>query len=249
MWYGGNSVNIASYDNESALRVSTSFRAHYIRNYLTQLKKYHFHDTGETSPFSKDSNMENDKFILYEKGDNLASFLYNIKNESSVTYNLIIKTIQSVAPYFLDFFWAPQPSGNIGLKWQSKYCETVYGVNHLSDGTIRFIALATLFLQPNLPQTIIIDEPELGLHPTAIAKLAGLIKSAAKKNCQIIIATQSTDLISHFDPEDIITVDQINGESRFERLNSESLAQWLEDYTIDDLWKRSIIGTGQPNFS
>mgnify|MGYP002089893813 FL=1 len=89
-----------------------------------------------------------------------------------------------------------------------------------------------------LPQTIIIDEPELGLHPSAIAKLAGLIKSASLKNCQIIIATQSTDLISHFEPEDIITVDQINGESLFKRLSSETLQQWLEDYTIDDLWKR-----------
>lgn len=116
-------------------------------------------------------------------------------------------------------------------------CSTIYGVNDLSDGTIRFIALATLFLQPVLPQTIIIDEPELGLHPSAIAKLAGLIKSASLKNCQIIIATQSTDLISHFEPEDIITVDQINGESLFKRLSSETLQQWLEDYTIDDYGK------------
>jgi predicted ATPase len=111
------------------------------------------------------------------------------------------------------------------------------------------MALATLFLQPKLPNTIIIDEPELGLHPTAIAKLSGLIKSAADKHCQVIIATQSTDLISHFEPEDIITVDQINGESTFERLSSETLKLWLDDYTIDDLWKRNIIRTGQTNIN
>jgi len=162
---------------------------------------------------------------------------------------LIIKTIQSIAPYFLDFFLKPEANGNIKLRWQSKYSSTIYGVNDLSDGTIRFIALTVLFMQPDIPETIIIDEPELGLHPTAIAKLAGLIRSASAKNCQVIIATQSTDLISHFDPEDIITVDQINGESIFERLSSENLKQWLEDYTIDDLWKRNIISTGQPNFS
>ena len=124
----------------------------------------------------------------------------------------------------------------------------IYGVRNLSDGTMRFIALATLFLQPNLPQTIIIDEPELGLHPTAIAKLAGMIKSVANKECQVIVATQSTDLISHFNAEDILTVDQLNGESVYQRLSSDKLKSWLDDYTIDDLWKRSIITTGQPNF-
>ena len=113
---------------------------------------------------------------------------------------------------------------------------------------MRFIYLATLFLQPNLPQTIIIDEPELRLHPTAIAKLAGMIKSVANKECQVIVATQSTGLISHFNAEDILTVDQLNGESVYQRLSNDKLKSWLDDYTIDDLWKRSIITTGQPNF-
>ncbi len=113
---------------------------------------------------------------------------------------------------------------------------------------MRFIALTTLFMQPNLPETIIIDEPELGLHPSAIAKLAGMIKSVEAKGSQVIVATQSTDLISHFTPEDVITVDQINGESLFKRLDTGTLKQWLEDYTIDDLWKRNIITTGQTNF-
>jgi len=254
MWYEGNPhvgnpIEIASFGNESTLRFQTKPRAQYIKDYINELSKYHFHDTGENCPFSSESNVENDKYSLYEKGSNLSAFLYNIKNENSIVYNFIVKTIQSVAPYFLDFFLIPEKNGNIKLKWQSKYSSTIYGANDLSDGTIRFIALSVLFMQPKLPKTIIIDEPELGLHPTAIAKLSGLIRSAASKGCQVIIATQSTDLISHFDPEDIITVDQINGESLFERLNSETLKDWLDDYTIDDLWKRNIISTGQPNMS
>jgi len=251
LWYENpyweNPINIASYRQESNLRYKTMPRADYIRNYLNELARYHFHDTGENSPFNKESNIENDNFFLYEKGNNIAAFLFMIKNENKTIYNIIIKTIQSIAPYFLDFFLKPQTNGNIKLRWQSKYSSTIYGPNDLSDGTIRFIALTTLFLQPKLPQTIIIDEPELGLHPTAIAKLSGLIQSVALKGCQVIIATQSTDLISHFNPEDIITVDQINGESIFERLSSETLKHWLEDYTIDDLWKRNIINSGQPN--
>jgi predicted ATPase len=246
--YYDNPVDIASFGLESTLRFQDMPRAAYIRNYLEGLTQYHFHDTGENSPFQQTSNIENDKYYLYAKGSNLAAYLYHIAQEKPIVYNFIIKTIQSIAPYFLDFFFRPEPNGNLKLRWQSKHSDTVYGANDLSDGTIRFIALATLFLQPNLPETIIIDEPELGLHPTAIAKLAGLIKSAAAKNCQVLIATQSTDLISHFDPEAIITIDQKNGESIFERLNSDKLELWLEDYTIDDLWKRNIIATGQPNF-
>ncbi len=252
MWYYNphydNPIEIASFGPESVLRFQSMSRAEYIRNYLDQLAKYHFHDTGENSPFNKESNIDNDKYYLYEKGNNLGAYLYNIQKEKPIVYNFIVKTIQSIAPYFLDFFFRPENNGNLKLRWQSKYSSTVYGVNDLSDGTIRFIALSTLFLQPNLPKTIIIDEPELGLHPTAIAKLAGLVKSVAAKKCQVIIATQSTDLISHFEPEDVITVDQKNGESIFERLDSGKLKLWLEDYTIDDLWKRNIITTGQPNF-
>ena len=253
LWYNGNPyvtnpTDIATLSTESNLRFNHMPRASYIREYLNALRKYHFHDTGQNSPFSKESSVANDKFFLYDKGENLAAYLYNIFEESHSVYNLIVKTIQTIAPYFLDFVFRPDRGGNIRLRWQSKHSNVIYGVNNLSDGTIRFIALTVLFMQPELPETIIIDEPELGLHPYAIAKLAGMIKSVAAKNCQVIIATQSTDLISHFEAENIITVDQINGESLFNRLDSESLNQWLEDYTIDDLWKRNIISGGQPNF-
>jgi predicted ATPase len=246
--YYQNPLEIATFNTESNLRNNVKPRAGYIREYLNALEKYHFHDVGENSPFNKESNMENDKFSLYGKGQNLAAYLFAIYNEDRIVYDFIVKTIQSVAPYFLDFIFKPESNGNIRLRCQSRYSPSIYGVNDLSDGTIRFIALTTLFMQPHIPQTIIIDEPELGLHPTAIAKLAGMIQSAAAKSCQVILATQSTDLIGHFKPEDIITVDQINGETIFKRLDADELAVWLENYTIDDLWKRNIITSGQPNY-
>lgn len=252
LWYDNphlpNPIDISSNNKESQLKYSDLPRTKFIRDYLTQIRKYHFHDTGSNSPFNKESNIKNDKIFLYEEGENLISFLYGIRETKLVVYNLIIKTIQSIAPYFRDFYFAPEESGKIRLRWQSKYSDTIYGVNDLSDGTIRFIALSVLFLQPNPPQVIIIDEPELGLHPTGIAKLVGLIKSVSRKGTQVILATQSTDLIGYFEPEDIITVDQIDGESKFERLNTEDLSIWLQEYTLDDLWKRKIIKTGQPNF-
>ena len=248
----GNPLDITLPKPESNLKFENTPLILFFAKFIYGLKIYHFHDTGTNSPFNKNSNIETDKFFLYNNGENLPAFLFKIYNNYKKEYALIIKTIQSIAPYFSDFYFAPNENGFIKLLWQSKYNSNNYSSTDLSDGTIRFIALATLFLQPNLQdeplKTIIIDEPELGLHPSAIAKLAGMIKSASAKGCQIILATQSTDLISHFLPEDIITVDQINGASKFQRLDGNSLELWLEDYTIDELWKRNIITTGQLNF-
>lgn len=241
-------LKFGEFRTESRIKETEEFGAKHIRNYLEGLRKYHFHDTSTNSAFTQLSHIENDIHYLYSEGSNLAAFLYDIQQNQRIVYKKIIKTIQSIAPYFSDFYFAPNKEGYIRLQWTDKYSDVVFGVTDLSDGTLRFIALTVLFMQPNLPNTIIIDEPELGLHPSAIAKLAGMIKSVAKKGSQVILATQSTDLISHFAPHDIITVDQINGESKFKRLKDEELEQWLEEYTIDDLWKRNIITTGQPNF-
>lgn len=241
-------TDISSSDREARIKTTDSFRASYVIRYLNRFRKYHFHDTSNKSPFTVLSSIKNDIYYLYSNGANLSSFLYEINRNDKIVYNRIVKTIQSIAPYFSDFEFLPNDENFIRLQWKDKYSDIIYGVTDLSDGTVRFIALTVLFLQPNLPDTIIIDEPELGLHPTAIAKLAGMIKSVSSRGCQVIIATQSTDLISHFTPESIITVDQIDGCSKFRRLDTHDLQEWLEDYTVDDLWKRNIITTGQPNF-
>ena len=245
LWYNNDSWSMTSYTPKAGVKFNKKGRGKYVNDFLKNFRKYHFHDTGKKSPFSSTSHIDNDAFFLYEEGSNLASFLNNILHNDKIIYSRIIQTIQSVAPYFSDFFFQPNQQGNLRLQWQSKHSSTIYGANDLSDGTLRFIALTTLFLQPNIPNTIIIDEPELGLHPFAIAKLAGMIKSVTLKNAQVIIATQSADLINHFNAEDIITVDQVNGESIFTRLNETHLESWLEDYNIGDLWQKNIIKGGQ----
>ena len=108
----------------------------------------------------------------------------------------------------------------------------------LWNRTLRFIALTTLLLQPNLPDTIIIDEPELGLHPTAINKFAALLRRAAQKK-QIILATQSVNLVNCFEPEDIIVVDRESKQTVFNRLEKDTLDAWLEEYNIDDIWENN----------
>jgi predicted ATPase len=248
LWYEGDDWEIANYTSEAQVKSSDVFRAKYVRNGLTSYRKYHFHETGKNSPFSKPSHIDNDKYYLYNNGDNLAAYLYNIRETHQKVYNRIISIIQTIAPFFSDFFLKANSEGYIRLQWKDKYSDNIYGVTDLSDGTIRFIALTTLCMQPDLPQTLIIDEPELGLHPASIAKLAGMIKSISQKGTQVIIATQSSDLVNYFEPPDIITVDQVQGESEFHRLKEEDLSKWLVEYTLGDLWKRNIIEGGQPNF-
>jgi predicted ATPase len=247
IYEGDKGRNIAKYTSEAYIKQTDHYRAKYVKNYLRSIKKYHFHETGRNAPFNKLSQIENDIYYLYEKGENIAAFLYHIKENNKTHYNRIIQTIQSIAPFFSDFFFQPNTEGYLKLQWQDKYSSTIYGATDLSDGTIRFIALATLFMQPKLPSTIIIDEPELGLHPFAITKLAGMIQSVASRNVQVIVATQSADLINHFTSNDIITVDQMDGESHFKRLEESELNQWLVDYSIGELWQRNIIHGGQPN--
>lgn len=239
--------DIADFGAEANIKITDNYRAKYVISFLRGFRKYHFHDTGKNSPFNKTSQVVNDSYFLYEQGENLAAFLFSIRENHKIVYNRIIKTIQSIAPYFSDFFFQPNGEGFLRLQWQDKYSSTVYGAPSLSDGTIRFIALTTLFLQPKLPATIIIDEPELGLHPFAIAKLAGMIQSVAARGVQVILATQSSDLVNHFQADDILTVDQRNGESTFNRLNESELSEWLEEYSIGDLWQRNIIHGGQPS--
>lgn len=112
-----------------------------------------------------------------------------------------------------------------------------------SDGTLRFIALATLLLQSKVPEVIIVDEPELGLHPAAINKLAELVKAASVKS-QIILSTQSTNLVNCFEIDDIIVVDRDENQSVFRHLSKEELEIWLNDYnmSISDLWEKNMIG-------
>ncbi|MFA7013683.1 MAG: AAA family ATPase, partial [Desulfobacterales bacterium] len=113
----------------------------------------------------------------------------------------------------------------------------------LSDGTIRFICLAAALLQPSPPATVVIDEPELGLHPFALDVLAGLFRDASERT-QLVVSTQSAGLLNHFEPDDVIVVDRELGASRFRRLDASSLAAWLEDFSLGELWQKNVFDGG-----
>lgn len=214
---------------------------------LERWKSFHFHDTGPTSSLKKTADM-NDNHSLRADGSNLAAFLYLLRLQSASNYRLIQKVIHRVAPFFDDFVLEPLKLApdKIRLEWKHKNSDAYFDVSALSDGTLRFIALATLFLQPRelLPSVILVDEPELGLHPYAITLLASLIKQASV-HTQVIVSTQSPRLVDKFQPEDILVADRIDGGTVLTRQSSEKLAAWLEDYSLGELWEKNELG-GRP---
>jgi predicted ATPase len=191
----------------------------------------------------------NDNKFLKSDAANLAAFLYLLKERHMAAYLLIRRVVQQVAPFFEDFVVEPTKlnPNKIRLEWRHKGSDQYFDAAALSDGTLRFIALATLFLQPDdyLPPVILVDEPELGLHPYAITLLASLIKQAAHR-AQVIVSTQSALLLDHFAPEDVLVADRVQGATRLTRLEPDKLALWLTDYSLGQLWEKNELG-GRPS--
>jgi predicted ATPase len=222
--------------------------AKYIREHLGRWRLYHFHDTSASSPMKKTGDV-NDNGFLRPDGSNLAAFLYYLQKKHEDSYRLIRHSVQRVAPFFDDFQLEPLKlnPNTIQLQWRHKNSEAYFDAGSLSDGTMRFIALATLFLQPEQyrPSVILVDEPELGLHPYAITMLASVIKQASVKT-QVILGTQSPLLLDHFQPEDVLVANRVGGGTQFTRLEPDKLANWLTDYSLGQLWEKNELG-GRPS--
>ena len=219
----------------------------YVRDHLSSWRLYHFHDTSSSSPMKKTADV-NDNHYLRTDGSNLAAFLYYLREKHNSSYDLIRRTVQNVAPFFDNFLLEPQKlnQDKILLEWRHKGYDTYFNASSLSDGSLRFIALATLFLQPESyrPSVILLDEPELGLHPYAITVLASLVKQASV-NTQVILSTQSSLLLDHFQPEDVLVANLVDNGTQLTRLESEKLNIWLEDYSLGQLWEKNEFG-GRP---
>jgi predicted ATPase len=221
--------------------------ASHVIDALKKWRVYHFHDTSENSRMKQVGKISDNEYLRPD-ASNLAAFLYLIKEENSDTYTKIIKTVRLAFPAFGDFILRQQPENktSIQLGWKEKGSDELFLAHQLSDGTLRFICLATLLLQPDeyLPDTILIDEPELGLHPYAVKLLAGMLKSAADDR-QVIVSTQSVELVDGFEADDIVVVNRRDEQSKLERLDLERLTPWLEDYSLGQLWKKNLLG-GRP---
>jgi predicted ATPase len=207
---------------------------------------YHFHDTSSTAKMKGRQDLHDNRRLAPD-AQNLAPYLYYLQQKHPEYYQRIVQAVQRVAPFFDDFVLEPLrlAKEEIRLEWRDKNNpETLFTAHELSDGTLRFICLATLLLQPELPNLILVDEPELGLHPFAINLLVDMLEIASQ-NTQLIVSTQSVSLVNQLKPEQVVVVNRKDGQSTFERLDVKALEAWLEEYGLGELWEKNVLG-GRP---
>jgi predicted ATPase len=233
---------ITEHVRESNLRDKADPLSRQILNDLERYRIYHFHDTSEDAKVKGTSDVHDNRY-LKSRADNLAAFLYWMQQKRPNYFANIRDTVRQIAPFFADFILQPSRLNEekIRLEWKEVGSDAYFNASALSDGTLRFICLVTLLMQPDLPALVLLDEPELGLHPAAITVLASLLTSAATRT-QVIVATQSVTLVNQFEPSDIWTADREDRQTVFRRLNESDMASWLDDYALGDLWEKNVLG-------
>jgi len=217
------------------------------RHLLNQCRVYHFHDTSATARVRQYGYAGDNRWLMPDAG-NLAALLLRLREENGgAVYQRIVSTIRLVAPFFDDFDLEPAGPNkkDIILNWRDKGSDQIFGPHQLSDGTLRAMCLVTLLMQAEdeLPELIVVDEPELGLHPYALNVIASLFKKASH-HTQVLISTQSRSFLDSFDPEDVVVVNRQGRESQLSRLDPGQLEAWLEEYSLGEIWEKNIIGGG-----
>jgi predicted ATPase len=219
----------------------------YIYSSISSWKVFHFHDTSEMAAVKRPCSVHDNEYLRPD-ASNLAAYLYRLQQNDPEVYNQIRKTVALAIPFFDDFVLKPTTlpteEQQIRLLWKQKDSDYAFWPSQLSDGSLRFICLVTALMQPNPPATIIIDEPELGLHPYAIVLLGSLIRAAASR-MQVIVSTQSVPLLNEFTIDDLIVVEREEGASVFKRYDAADFSSWLENYSIGELWEKNLLG-GRP---
>lgn len=243
-WHG---ERIGSGNRESVLkeRALDTPVAKYCHRAMKSWKVFHFHDTSPETGAKRKQQVGDNQFLRPD-ASNLAPFLYWMREARLDHYRRIVDTIRLIAPFFDDFMLVPDrlSEDQIQLEWRQVGSDQYFNGHSLSDGTLRFIALATLLLQPDPPSVVVIDEPELGLHPAAIVQLAALMRTASKR-VQVVISTQSVTLLNQFELHETIVVEHGAQGSTFKRPDVTELEAWLDRYAIGELWEKNVLG-GRP---
>ncbi|AUX39883.1 chromosome segregation protein SMC [Sorangium cellulosum] len=244
-WHSMGAGHRESRLKEESAKHATPRTVHWL---LRRINFYHFHDTSTNSPLRTLSNVEQDQYLRSD-GSNLAAFLLALRDSPDehriAAWKRIQGLVHRVAPFVRELQPVAVGTRGVRLDWLDDRGET-FGPAHLSDGTLRAVALLAALAQPPelSPLVSCIDEPELGLHPSALKTLCGLIQSVAAHR-QVIVSTQSPAVLDEVAPEDVIVAERKDGATELRRLDPEGLTSWLEEYSLSELYDKNILG-GRP---
>ena len=210
-------------------------------DFLRDCSRYQFHDTSSDSPIQKRWDVE-DNHRLLAHGGNLAPILLRLMEMDSPRYRLICTHLKRVMPEF-DDFEIQADYGTTLLRWHPQNTKKTMSPHLTSDGTLRCFCLVTLLNLPDemLPRVVLLDEPELGLHPFAISLVSHMVKSLAQRR-QVIVATQSPHFVDAFNLDEIVVLNMHNGRTEAKCLGEDEFGHWLEEYTAGELWWKNVLG-------
>ena len=211
---------------------------HCLQEQYERIRLYRNWSFGPAAEVRQNQSTHGPSDFLSEGGANLALVLSHFQGENK---RKLVAALQELFDGIVDVN-CPVTGGTVSLFLEERDGRQI-PASRLSDGTLRYLCLLAILLHPEPPSLVAIEEPELGLHPDVVAHVTELLVNASQR-MQIVVTTHSdmlVDALSDY-PSSVVVCEQENGESRFERLNSERLKIWLEEYSLGDLWGSGQLG-------
>ena len=215
----------------------------WLQSQYRRIELYRNWEFGPAAIHRRSPKADEPSTFLTERGENLALVLSRLRGDSRQAF---VKSLQQIYDGIEDF-QVEVGGGRADLFVVERGAGTRYiPVSHLSDGTLRYMALAAILLDPEPPPLVVIEEPELGLHPDVVLSIGRMLVEASRR-MQLVVTTHSHGLIDALDdcPSSVVVCDKHDGESVFERLDPTWLKEWLEQYSLGKLWSAGDLG-GNP---
>lgn len=213
---------------------------HVIRTAISEMSIFETFDTREDSSLRKPAKSSSE-LKLTSGGENLVSVLNNLNTEESITFGEIESKLRVINPNFIKFNFQNFGS-RLYLSLSERNMRHSIGIKFISDGTLRYILMMGVLMNPHTGKLIGMDEPEGRLHPDMINSMAEMLKSASRES-QVIVATHSPLLLNLFDIEDVLVFEKNEDNSTcVKRYFEEDFPEWKEEYLPGQMWLHGVIG-------
>lgn len=212
-----------------------------LRRILATATQYHVLDVGPRAQVKMPQSMK-PAALPGPNGEDLVPYLYYLRESDRDRFDAIMDSMCAAFPNLQELNFPPVAAGMLAMTWkEASFAKPIY-MNELSEGTLRFLWLASLLHSPSLSTITMIDEPEVSLHPELLSLLADLMREASRRT-QLIVATHSDRLIRFLDPKEVVVMDlDDEGCATATWADEMDLEGWLEEYTLDEIWRMGRMG-------